>query len=116
MSTEFRLGAWLVQPSQNTITGNGKSTRLEPKMVEVLVCLAERQGETVSKEQLIQRVWGDTFVTDDVLTRCISELRRRWRMMSRIRTSSRRSPGRDTGWYCGLRQSSQSRRRISGVT
>ena len=76
MSSEFRLGRWVVQPDQNAISCNGKSTRLEPKMVEVLVCLAEHAGETVSKDQLHQRVWGDTFVTDDVLTRCISELRR----------------------------------------
>jgi TolB-like protein/DNA-binding winged helix-turn-helix (wHTH) protein len=76
MSSEFRLGPWLVQPSQNTISCNGKTTRLEPKMVEVLVCLAERPAETVSKEQLMRNVWGDTFVTEDVLTRCISELRK----------------------------------------
>jgi DNA-binding winged helix-turn-helix (wHTH) protein len=42
----------------------------------VLVCLAESPGETVSKEQLIRKVWGDTFVTDDVLIRSISELRK----------------------------------------
>ena len=45
-------------------------------MMDVLVCLAEMQGEVISKEQLIGAVWPDTFVTDDVLTRCISELRR----------------------------------------
>lgn len=76
MSDEFRLGRWLVQPSQNTISNKGKTSRLEPKMMEVLVCLAESPGETVSKEQLIRKVWGDTFVTDDVLIRSISGLRR----------------------------------------
>lgn len=76
MSGEFRLGSWLVQPSQSSISCDGKTTRLEPKMVDVLVCLVEHSGETVSKEQLIRRVWGETFVTDDVLTRCISELRK----------------------------------------
>jgi len=45
-------------------------------MVEVLLCLAEHPGETVFKGHLIQKVWGGTFVTDDVLTRCISELRK----------------------------------------
>jgi DNA-binding winged helix-turn-helix (wHTH) protein len=40
------------------------------------VCLAEHANETVSKEELIRTVWGDAFVTDDVLTRCISELRK----------------------------------------
>ena len=59
MSSEFRLGRWVVQPDQNAISCNGKNTRLEPKMVEVLVCLAEHAGETVSKDQLHQRVWGE---------------------------------------------------------
>jgi DNA-binding winged helix-turn-helix (wHTH) protein/tetratricopeptide (TPR) repeat protein len=75
MSGDFRLGSWLVQPSLNRIVHNGKTTRLEPKMVEVLVYLAERPRELVSKEQLMGAVWPNTFVTDDVLTRCISELR-----------------------------------------
>lgn len=44
--------------------------------MEVLVCLAESAGNVVSKEQLIKAVWAETFVGDDVLTRCISELRK----------------------------------------
>ena len=44
--------------------------------MQVLVCLAEHAGEVVPKERLMQSVWPDTFVGDDVLTRCISELRR----------------------------------------
>ncbi|MGH9509644.1 MAG: winged helix-turn-helix domain-containing protein [Terriglobales bacterium] len=55
---------------------NGRTTHLEPKMMEVLVYLAEHQGGVVPKEELMRAVWKDTFVTDDVLTRCISELRR----------------------------------------
>jgi len=50
--------------------------RLEPKIVEVLLCLAQHHGETVSKEQLFQAVWPNTVVTEDVLKRCIAELRR----------------------------------------
>jgi eukaryotic-like serine/threonine-protein kinase len=66
----------VVQPSLNSIVSNGTAKHLEPKMMEVLVCLAQKQGEVISKEQLIRAVWPDTFVTDDVLTRCVSELRR----------------------------------------
>ena len=44
--------------------------------MEVLLCLAHRPGELVSKEELLQTVWPDTFVSDDVLIRSISELRR----------------------------------------
>jgi TolB-like protein len=45
-------------------------------MMGVLVCLAQRSGDVVSKEQLVQEVWRNTFVTDDVLIRCVSELRK----------------------------------------
>jgi DNA-binding winged helix-turn-helix (wHTH) protein len=44
--------------------------------MQLLVCLTEHQGVLVIKEQLIRAVWADTFVSDDVLTRCISELRK----------------------------------------
>src|SRR5215471_19951457 len=72
----FRIGSWSIHPSQNAISCNGHTSRLEPKVLDVLACLAEHSGETVSKEELIRAVWGETFVTDDVLTRSISELRR----------------------------------------
>lgn len=76
MPGDFRLGSWMVRPGLNTIESDGKAVRLEPKAIEVLVCLAENTGETVPKDRLLRAVWGDTFVTEDVLTRCISELRK----------------------------------------
>src|SRR5215469_16927890 len=76
MPDDFRIGSWLVEPSLNSVTCDGKVHRLEPKMMEVLVCLAQNQRVMVSKEQLMRVVWPDTFVTDDVLTRCVSELRK----------------------------------------
>jgi DNA-binding winged helix-turn-helix (wHTH) protein len=44
--------------------------------MEVLVYLADHAGEVVSKESLLQALWGDTFVNENALTRCISELRK----------------------------------------
>ncbi len=73
---DFRVGPWLVKPSLNAISRNGTTVHLEPKVMEVLVCLAQHAGEALPKEKLFQTVWPDTFVTDDVLKRCIAELRR----------------------------------------
>jgi len=73
---DLRIGAWLVRPSLNTVSRNGTTHHLEPKMMEVLVCLAQQAGEPVSKEKLLRSIWSDTFVSDDVLVRSISELRR----------------------------------------
>lgn len=49
---------------------------LRPKSFDVLRHLAEHPGRIVSKEELIGAVWPDVTVTDDSLTRCISEVRR----------------------------------------
>jgi Tol biopolymer transport system component/DNA-binding winged helix-turn-helix (wHTH) protein len=57
-------------------SGEGSETRVEPKVMRVLQCLAERPGEVVSKEEFMDEVWGDTVVTDDALLRCISALRK----------------------------------------
>jgi len=70
------LGPWLVEPSLNSVSRSGSSIRLAPKVMGVLVCLAEKAGEPVPKETLIQTVWPDTFVGDDVLKGYISDLRR----------------------------------------
>jgi DNA-binding winged helix-turn-helix (wHTH) protein/TolB-like protein/tetratricopeptide (TPR) repeat protein len=76
MEGDFRLGEWLICPQLNTVQRDGGAVRLEHKLMLVLVCLAGRPGEVISKDELIRTVWADTFVTDDVLTRAVSELRR----------------------------------------
>ena len=76
MEGDFRLGEWLICPKLNSVEQDGRAVRMEPKFMQVLVCLAGQPGEVVSKEELIRTVWADTFVTDDVLTRSVSELRR----------------------------------------
>ncbi len=75
MGEKFQLGPWLVEPSLNTVSRNGTTVQLEPKVMAVLVCLAEHHGEAVSKENLLKTVWPDTFVGEGVLTRSIFELR-----------------------------------------
>src|SRR4029079_11011918 len=72
----FSIGDWRVDPSLRTISGVTGECRLEPKHMQVLVLLAEHAGQVVSKERLIQTVWADTFVGDEVLSKAISELRR----------------------------------------
>jgi DNA-binding winged helix-turn-helix (wHTH) protein len=49
---------------------------VEPKIMQVLVTLAERPGTVLSKEHILRQVWPETFVSEEVLTRSISELRR----------------------------------------
>lgn len=71
----FHVGEWLVEPTLNTLSKPDSTVRLEPKVMQVLVCLAEHPGKVISKDRLLQSVWPATFVTEDVLTRAVSELR-----------------------------------------
>jgi TolB-like protein/DNA-binding winged helix-turn-helix (wHTH) protein/Tfp pilus assembly protein PilF len=76
MAGGFKIAEWIVHPQLNSLERNGHTLRLEPKVMQVLACLVEHQGNLVTKDQLIRSVWPDTFVNDEVLTRCISELRK----------------------------------------
>ena len=49
---------------------------LRPKSFEVLRYLVEHSGRVIGKEEVIKAVWPDVTVTDESLTRCISEVRR----------------------------------------
>ena len=75
-SAAFQIDEWLIEPPLNQLSSNGRIVRVEPKVMEVLVCLAQNAGKPVSKEQFMSSVWAGTVVTDDVLSRCISELRK----------------------------------------
>ncbi len=76
MQDSFQVGDRIVSPQLNTISRNGTTNRVEPKAMQVLTCLAAKPGEVISKENLIETVWAETHVTDDVLTGCISALRK----------------------------------------
>ncbi len=54
----------------------GVSLDLEPKALEVLLFLIERRERMVLKEELLEGVWRDTFVTPNALTRVIAQLRK----------------------------------------
>ncbi len=76
MTRELQIGEWLVEPDLNRITRDEENIPVEPKVIEVLLCLADYPGEVLSKEQIIQTVWSGTYVSDEVLRYSISELRK----------------------------------------
>ena len=73
----FRLGPFAVEPLAGAVTGpNGEAQHLEPKVMDVLVCLAAHAGEIVTRKQLLDTVWSGSAGSDEQLTRAIGELRR----------------------------------------
>jgi Tol biopolymer transport system component/DNA-binding winged helix-turn-helix (wHTH) protein len=69
------IGKWKIRPAENRISGNGKTVQVEPRAMHVLVCLAARPGEVITRAELMQTVWGETVVLEKALTSVISDLR-----------------------------------------
>ncbi|MDQ3287559.1 MAG: winged helix-turn-helix domain-containing protein [Pseudomonadota bacterium] len=74
--SQFRVGALLVQPERLMVVVEDREVALEPRLMEVLVALAERAGEVVSAEQLLIEVWRGSFYGDNPVHRAIAQLRR----------------------------------------
>jgi DNA-binding winged helix-turn-helix (wHTH) protein len=73
---DFALGRAIVGPSSRTITGPGGTADVEPRVMQVLVVLAEAGGLVVTRNRLFQRCWGAVYVGDDSLNRVIAAIRR----------------------------------------
>lgn len=76
MKGDFRIGGRLIRPRLNAIEYEGIALHLEPKVMQVLVALADQTGDVVTRQQIRETVWQNVFVGEDVLIRAISELRR----------------------------------------
>ena len=74
-SAPFSIGECLVDPGANRISGPAGECQIEPKAMQVLCVLARRQGQTVSREALLEAVWVGRVVVDETLTRAVSLLR-----------------------------------------
>ncbi|HBC5825668.1 TPA: lysine decarboxylation/transport transcriptional activator CadC [Escherichia coli] len=71
-----RVGEWLVTPSINKISRNGRQITLEPRLIDLLIFFAQHSGEVLSRDELIDNVWKRSIVTNHVVTQSISELRK----------------------------------------
>ena len=74
-STGFQLGEWLVEPSTDRVQRNGQTKSLQPKFMQLLTFLAEHRGEVVSRERILDQVWGKHYVADGTLRHAIAVLR-----------------------------------------
>ena len=72
----LRIGAWCVDPKTGQMSRNGETVRVEARMLRLLLCLAERAGEVVSIDDLLNQVWSGVVVTPDSVYQAVASLRR----------------------------------------
>ncbi|MDH3303938.1 MAG: tetratricopeptide repeat protein [Gammaproteobacteria bacterium] len=71
----FYLGDVLVEPLKGQVSGATGAQHLPPKAVEVLLCLASDPGELVTRDKLLQAVWGAGKGSQEALGHAVSEIR-----------------------------------------
>ncbi|HYU34041.1 MAG TPA: protein kinase [Thermoanaerobaculia bacterium] len=73
---DFFIADWRVRPALGQLERGGAVVSVEARSLQVLACLARHVPNVVSKQCLIREVWGEAFVTDEVLSHAIWELRK----------------------------------------
>src|SRR6266481_429313 len=76
MSNLYRFGQFVLDSRKRTVSRADSPVYLTPKAFDVLLFLAQNPNRLVTKEELLQAVWGDTFVEEGNLTQYISHLRK----------------------------------------
>jgi TolB-like protein/tetratricopeptide (TPR) repeat protein len=72
----LRIADLRVDPQLDEICKDGLAIKLEPKAMRLLICLAERAGEVLSVEELLDQVWKDVVVSHDSVYAAVAALRR----------------------------------------
>ncbi len=72
----YEFGEFRVDAAQRAIFRAGQAVPLAPKVLETLLVLVERSGTLVTKDELMARLWPDTFVEEANLTQNVFQLRK----------------------------------------
>ena len=72
----YRFDDVEVRPRARSLLRNGALVSVEPKAFAVLLELLAHPGETLTRDMLLDHVWGHRHVTSGVLNRIIAQLRR----------------------------------------
>jgi Tol biopolymer transport system component/DNA-binding winged helix-turn-helix (wHTH) protein len=72
----YRFGDFTLDTDQRVLLREGKPVALTPKVFDTLLILVENSGRIVEKDELMRRLWPDTFVEESNITFNIQQLRK----------------------------------------
>ncbi|MHC9509980.1 winged helix-turn-helix domain-containing protein [Kangiella sp. M94] len=75
MPKTIKMGSWLVYPDYNKLCFQNEDHNIEPLAMDVLVYFAQHPQRVVSRNELIEAVWGGRVVGDHAVYRIINRLR-----------------------------------------
>src|SRR5215510_13385511 len=72
----YEFGSFRLDVTEHLLLREGESVPLTPKAFDLLLALVERHGHLLEKDELLKKVWPDTFVEEANLASNISQLRK----------------------------------------
>ena len=74
---KIKIDAWTLMLTSGLLT-DGKSTEvyLEPRLATLFYLLGKHPNQLVTRKQLIEHIWNETFVNEESLTKAVSDLRK----------------------------------------
>lgn len=72
----FRLGPWQVRPATNELVRGDEVRRVEHKAMQLLVFLVRHAGRDLSRDEILEGVWGEGVHNEEVVTVAVSTLRK----------------------------------------
>src|SRR3954467_7166230 len=72
----YEFGEFRIDPDERLLLRDGKPVPLTPKAFETLLALVEQSGHVVKKDDLMKRVWPDSFVEEVNLAQNVSAIRK----------------------------------------
>lgn len=103
----YESGDLRICPERGEVTNSrGESARLGPVNMRVLTLLLSRHGQVVSRNEIFESVWKNQVVADDVLSRCISDIRAELGRLSDEDEHIETIPKRGYRWLAAVRASS----------
>jgi predicted ATPase/DNA-binding winged helix-turn-helix (wHTH) protein len=75
MQPRYQFAEFTLDPGRASLFKAGREVKLRPKVYDALHYFVKNRGRLIRKDELIQALWSETFVTDDSLVQCMVELR-----------------------------------------
>jgi TolB-like protein len=72
----YEFGPFVLVAAERRLLRDGEVVAVAPKVFDTLLVLIENSGRLVEKDELMSRLWPDTFVEEATLARNISDLRK----------------------------------------
>src|SRR5438477_381842 len=72
----YNFDSFRVDPTERVLLRDSKPVSLSPKVFDTLLALVQHSGHIVSKDELVEIVWPDTFVEENNLTQYVAAARR----------------------------------------